>query len=172
MPPVVKKTLRNRWFVVGVHAGLWLLLYLTVTHLGGKAPDFHVADTAPNPLQSPAPVAGLEGLFSPAVWPKSLNETNMLNSFFTGYFVPPTPPPPTTRKIQVTYQGFYQSGAGLKQTIFKLDEAYRVAPIGTRITNDLYIADATIHVLTLTNLASQTNIVPLNSKKEVTIPIQ
>jgi hypothetical protein len=172
MPPVVKKTLRNRWFVAGMHACLWLLLYLTLTHLGGKAPDFRGADAAPNPLQSPAPVAGLEGLFSPGVWPRSLNETNTLNPFFTRYFVPPTPPPPTTRKIQVTYQGFYQSGAGLKQTIFKLDEAYGVAPIGTRITNDLYIADATIHALTLTNQAAQTNIVPLNAKKEITIPIQ
>jgi len=172
MPPVVKKTLRNRWFVVGVHAGLWLLLYLILTHLGGKAPDFQVADAAPNPLQSPAPVAGLESLFSPTVWPKSLNETNLLNSFFTRYFVPPTPPPPTTRKIQVTYQGFYQSGAGLKQTIFKLDEAYGVAPIGARITNDLFIADATIQALTLTNQAAQSNIVFLNAKKEITIPIK
>ena len=160
MPPVVKKTLRNRWFVAGVHACLWLLLYLTVTHLGGKAPDYRGADAAPNPLQSPAPVAGLEGLFSPSVWPRSLNETNTLNPFFTRYFV------------QVTYQGFYQSGAGLKQTIFKLDEAYGVAPIGARITNDLFIADVTIHALTLTNLAAQTNIVPLNAKKEIIIPIQ
>jgi hypothetical protein len=172
MLPVVKKTLRNRWFVAGVHACLWLLLYLTVTHLGGKAPDYRGSDAAPNPLPSPAPVAGLESLFAPGVWPRSLNETNTLNPFFTRYFVPPTPPPPTTRNIQVSYQGFYQSGAGLKQTIFKLDESYGVAPIGTRITNDLFIADATINALTLTNQAAQTNIVPLNAKKEITIPIQ
>ena len=172
MPPVVTKTLRHRWFVAGVHACLWLLLYLTVTHLGGKAPDLRVADAASNPLQSPAPVAGLAGLFSPGVWPETLNETNLLNPFFTRYFVPPTPPPPTTRKIEVTYQGFYQSGEGPKQTIFKLDQGYGVAPIGARITNDLYVADATIQALTLTNKAAQTNIVPLNAKKEIIIPIQ
>ena len=70
MPPVIKKALRNRWFVAGVHAGLWLLLYLALTNLGGKAPDFREADAAANPPQSPAPVAGLERLFSPGVWPK------------------------------------------------------------------------------------------------------
>ncbi len=172
MPPVLKRTLRNRWFVAGVHACLWLLLYLTVIHLGGKGADYPAADAAPNPPQSPAPVTGLAGLFSSTAWPRTLNETNMLNPFFTRYFVPPTPPPPTTRKIEVTYQGFYQSGEGPKQSIFKLDQVYGIAPIGARITNDLYVADATIQVLTLTNKAAQTNIVPLNAKKEIIIPIQ
>ena len=172
MPPVVKKALRNRWFVAGVHAGLWLLLYLAVTNLGGKAPDFREADAVANPPQSPAPVAGLERLFSPGVWPKSLIETNTLNPFFTRYFIPPTPPPPTTRKIEVTYQGFYQTGDGPKHTIFKLGDAYSVAPIGARIATNLFIAEATMQALTLTNLAAQTNILPLNAKKEIVVPIQ
>ena len=70
MPPIIKKALRNRWFVVGLHAGLWFLLYLALTHLGGKAPDFREADAVANPPQSPAPVAGLERLFLPGIWPK------------------------------------------------------------------------------------------------------
>ena len=92
--PIVKKTLRSRWFAACVHAGLWLLLYLAVTNLGGKAPDFRDADAVATPPQSPAPVAGLERLFSPGVWPKSLVDTNRLNPFFTRYFIPPAPPPP------------------------------------------------------------------------------
>ena len=151
MPPVVQKTLRHRWFIAGVHAGLWLLLYLTVIHLGSKTSEYHAVDVALNPLQSPAPVAGLSGLFSPSVWSRSLDDTNLLNPFFTRYFVPLAPPPPTTRKIDVTYHGFFQSGDGLKQAIFKLDQAYGAAPIGARITNDLYIADAVIQALTLPN---------------------
>ena len=158
--------------MAGLHACLWLLLYLAVTNLRGKAPDFHEADAVTNPPQSPAPVAGLERLFSPGVWPGSLIETNTLNPFFTGYFVPPTPPPPTTRKIEVTYQGFYQAGDGLKQTLFKLDGAYVVAPIGAKIATDLFIAQATMQAMTLTNLAAQTNIVPLNAKQEIIVPIR
>jgi hypothetical protein len=72
----------------------------------------------------------------------------------------------------VTYQGFYQTGDGPKNTIFKLGEAFMVAPIGARIATNLFIADATMQALTLTNLAVQTNILPLNVKQELVVPIQ
>jgi hypothetical protein len=172
MPPLLKKTLRSRWFVASMHAGLWLLLYLAVTHLSGKAPNFREADAVANPPQSPAPVAGLEHLFMPDIWPKSLIDTNLLNPFATHYFTPSAPPPPTTRKIEVTYQGFYQASDGAKQTIFKLGEAFVVASIGTQVAPSLFIANATMQALTLTNLAAQTNIVPLNAKKEIVVPIK
>ena len=158
-----------------MHASLWLLLYLAVTNLGGKAPDFREADAVAQPAaesrrRSPA----LERLFSPGAWPQIAHRARTRSiPFFTRYFVPPAPPPPpTTRKIEVTYQGFYQTGDGPKHTIFKLGEAYLVAPIGARIATNLFIAEATMQALTLTNLAAQTNILPLNAKKEIVVPIQ
>ena len=172
MPPSVQRALRSGWLVAGVHASLWVLLCLAILNLGSKAPDFREAEAVTNPSQSPAPVAVLEPLFSPGIWPRNLIHTNILNPFFTRYFIPPLPPPPTTRKITVTYQGYYQSGEGPKHTIFKLDEAFVVAPIGARVATNLFIADATMQTLTLTNLAAQTNIVPLNAKKEIIVPIQ
>ena len=172
MPPIVKRALRNPWFTAGVHAGLWLLLYLAVVNLGGKVPELQDAKGVTNPPHSPVPVAGLERLFSPGGWPKSLTDTNRLNPFVTRYFIPPAPPPPTTRTIEVTYQGFYQTGEGPKKTIFKLGDAYQVAPIGARIATNLFIAEATMQALTLTNLAAQTNILPLNVKQEIVVPIQ
>ena len=72
----------------------------------------------------------------------------------------------------MTYQGFYQAGDGPEQALFKLDGAYVVAPIGAKIATDLFIAQATIQALTLTNLAAQTNIVPLNAKQEIIVPIR
>ena len=172
MPPIVKRTLRNRWFVACVHACLWVLLYLAVAGLGGKSPDFREADSVTSPPRSPVPVAGLQRLFSPETWPKSLIETNRLDPFLTRYFIPPVAPPPTTRTIEVTYQGYYQTGDGAKNTIFKLGDAFQVAPIGARIATNLFIADAMMQALTLTNLAAQTNIVPLNAKKEIIVPIK
>jgi hypothetical protein len=205
---MVKKTLRSRWFVAGLHASLWLLVYLALTQLGGRAPSFRDAEADAAPPQSLAPVAGLERLFSPGIWPKSLIDTNRLNPFFTPYFIPQAPPPATSRKIEVTYQGFYQTGDDLKRAIFKLgdasvvaptgariapnllsagatnamaltnltaptnNEAYRVAPIGARIAANLFIAEATMQAMTLTNLSAQTNILPLNTKKEIVVPIQ
>src|ERR1039457_4403563 len=173
MHPIVKKTLRSRWFVMCLHVCLRILICLAATNLGGKAPHFKDADAAGTPPQSPVPVAGLERLFSPGIWPKSLIHTNRLNAFFPPYFIPPAPPPPpTTRKIEVTYQGFYQTGDDLKRAIFKLGEAFLVAPIGARIATNLFIAEATMQAMTLTNLSAQTNILPLNTKKEIIVPIQ
>ena len=172
MPPIVKRILRNRWFIAGVHAGMWLLLYLAVAGLGGKSPEYRDADGVTIPPHSPVPVAALERLFSSGIWPKSLIDTNRLDPFVTRYFIPPVAPPPTTRKIEVTYQGFYQTSNGPKNTIFKLGEAFLVAPIGARIATNLFIADATMQALTLTNLAAQTNILQLNAKKEIVVPLQ
>lgn len=176
MPPTVKKALRSRWFAACAHAGLWILLCLAVANLGGRAPELLDANAVSVPLQSPAPVEGLQHLFSPGVWPASLSVTNALNPFFTRHFITPPappPPPPTTRKIEVTYLGFYQTGDGPKQTLFKLGEAYQVAPMGGRIATNLLIAEATMQALTLTNLTAQTNnIIPLNAKKELEVPIQ
>jgi hypothetical protein len=172
MPQVIKRVLKNRWFVVGVHAGLWFLLYLALAHLGGKAPEFREAAGVPSPLQSPTPVAGLGRLFLPGIWPKSLVQTNLLNPFYTLYFVPPPPPPPTTRKIQVTYQGYSQTATGATIAYLRVDDLTMVAPSGTRITNDTFIADVTLPALILTNANGQTNTVGLNTNKELVIPIK
>ena len=47
-----------------------------------------------------------------------------------------------------------------------------VAPVGTRVVTNLFIAAATMQAMTLTNLEAQTNIVPLNVKREIVVPIQ
>jgi hypothetical protein len=172
IPTFIKKTLRSRWFVLGTHLCLWLLLYLAVGTLRGKAPDYGEANGLGGAAQSPAPVASLERLYEAGAWPRSTANTNLANPFFTRYFVPPVPPPPTTRTIEVTYQGFYEASTGPRRIIFKLDAGFVVAPIGARIATNLFIADATMQALTLTNLAAQTNIVPLNVKKELIVPIQ
>jgi hypothetical protein len=173
MPPVVTKALRSRWCVGGLHVALWFLLYLAVASLGGKAPDFHEADAVGKPPQSPVPVAAIQRLYSQSLRAQSLSDTNALNPFATRYFVPPAPPPPpTTRKIEVTYQGFYQTAEGAKQTIYRLGEAYVVAPIGARVATNLFISAATMQAMTLTNLEAHTNIVPLNVKREIIVPIQ
>jgi len=168
----ITRLVRSRWFAGCIHAGLWLLLYLAVTNLGGKALDYHEADSSSNPPQSPIPVAPLARLFAPDVWPQTLGDTNTLNPFFTRHFIPPQPAPPTTRTIELTYQGFYQTGDGTKQVIFKLGDAFTAAPVGAKVATSLFLAEATIQALTLTNEAAQTNIVPLNVKKAIVVPIQ
>jgi hypothetical protein len=172
MNPVIVKTLRSRWFSGCIHASLWLLLYLAVTHLGGKTFAVHEADSTAIPPQCPIPVAGLSSLFSAADLRALPADTNSVNPFFTRYFMPPPSAPPTTRKIEVTYQGFYQTTGGPKQAVCKVADIFVAAAVGAKVTANLFIADATMQSLTLTNPAALTNILPLNVKKEIVVPIQ
>lgn len=176
MKPVAVQTLRSRWFAACVHAGLWLLLYLTVVHLGGQAPAFHESDTFTIPPESPAPVAKLDALFSPHIWPKPLASANLANPFVTSYFVPapvpPPPPPATTTKIELTYLGFYQTTNGPKQAVLKLFNTFVVSPIGARVASNLFIAQATLQTLTLTNPAARTNMLTMNKMQEIEVPLR
>lgn len=167
------QTLRSRWFALGVHLGLWCVFYLAVTHLGGKTPQFRIAESGTVPAPVPVPVAKMDSLFAAAQWPGAA--TNDLNPFFTKYFAPvpsPKPPAPTTRKIEVTYQGFYQAGDDIKHAVVKVASDFVVASIGAPIATNLFVADAGLQNLVLTNLTAQTNLLLLNAKKEIEIPIK
>ncbi len=174
MMPLLVQIVRSRWFAVGVHAGLWLLLFLAATRFGAKAPALR--DTVPlsAPAQSPAPVSKLERLFSPGIWPRIIADTNTTSVFFTRHFIPqpaPIPPPPTTRKIDITYLGFYQTDAHPRQVMVKLADALVDKPIGARVSTNWFFAEATVQALTLTNVAGQTTLLPLNAKKEIEVPV-
>ena len=164
--------MRSRKFAWGVHLWLWVMFYLVLTNAGGHAPAFHDGATATFAAQNLAPMARLDGLFAIARWPKPNSGTNNLNPFFTRYFVPAPAPAPTTRKIEVTYQGFYETSGGPKNVIVKVGDAFVTAQIGGTVATNLYVAQASMQSLTLTNPAAQTNLLPLNAKKEIEVPLK
>ena len=169
------QTLRSRGFAVTMHLTLWVLLVLAVTGIRGKAPELREAESAPSLPQSPAPVARLEELFNSGAKPTILTRTNLLNPFYTTQFIPPqTPiaPAPTTRKIDLTYLGYYQTAGGPEQVMVRMGDTFLVAAPGKKLTSNLFAARATMQLLTLTNTSAQTNLLPLNVKKELEVPIQ
>jgi hypothetical protein len=174
MKPAGVQTLRSRSFVIVVHCGLWLLVYLALTGLGGKAPAFLQTQSRSASPQSLLPAARLQRLFAADAWPKTPVQTNSLDPFFTQYFNPIKAPaaPPTTRDIEVTYLGYYQTGDGPRRAMFKLGDAILVAQVGSNATANLFVADAAMRTLTLTNPAAQTNLLPLNAKTQLKVPIQ
>jgi hypothetical protein len=172
MPSTLIQALRSRWFAWGVHVWLWAMLYLVLTNAGGHTPAFHDGPTGIFPAQNLAPMARLDGLFVTARWPKPYSGTNSPNPFFTRYFVPVPAPAPTTRKIEVTYQGFYETGDGPKNVVVKVGEAFVIARIGETVATNLFVAQASMQSLTLTNPAAQTNLLPLNAKKEIEVPVK
>jgi hypothetical protein len=170
-------TLRTRWFASAVHVAFWVLLYLTVTALGGKTPDYHDSPSSA-PVESPVPIAKLNQLFAPTQRPSPppTPDTNSPNLFFTRQFIPAPapapPPPPTSRKIELTYQGFYQTGDSPRQAVVKIGDAFLIAGLGNQVTNNLFVADATFQTLTLTNLSTNSYTLSLNTKKEIEVPMK
>ena len=175
MSTTLLQFLRGRPFAIGLHVSLWILLGLVIFRIGGKAPDFRDADSVSAPTQTLAPVARLGSLFTSTQWPAPMSFAEGSSPFFTRFFVPvpsPQPPPPTTRKIEVTYQGFYQAEGSPKNAIVKLADVYMVVPVGGAVATNYYVAEANLQSLTLTNPASQTTLLPLNAKKEIEVPIK
>jgi hypothetical protein len=172
---MLKETLRSRSFSAGLHAGLWLLLVLVVIGIGGRAPHFREAEADPSGVHTPVPVAKLEKLFSPANWPKNVVDAGGLNPFVTTHFMPTTPPPPpplTTRKIELTYQGFYRTAEGPKHALLRVGDALLAVQVGGLVVTNLFVMDATLQTLTLTNSAAQTNVLTLNTKQVVEVPLK
>lgn len=172
---MLSETLRSRWFSGCVHAALWVLLALIITGVGGKRPPYQAARPDPDAVIAPVPVAKLEGVFPSGIktnWP---TDAATLNPFFTTYFIPktpPAPPPPTTRKVELTYRGFYQTGDSPKYALILSGSALLGVPVGGRFETNLFVANVSAANLTLTNATAQTNVLTLNTKKELEIPIR
>jgi hypothetical protein len=172
MTPNISTTLRSRWFIGCVHVCLWVLLYLAIMTLRGKSFDYREGESPLPAAPGQVPTTSLETLFAGGNWPRFHADTNALNPFFTRHFIPPQATPATTRKIELTYQGFYQTAEGPIHAVYKIGEAFVASAVGAKITANLFISAATMQTLTLTNPAAQTTVVPLNVKKEIEVPIQ
>lgn len=182
---MVSVTLRSRRFSAALHAGLWLLLLLVVIGIliGRRAPRFGESHPDPAGVSHPVPVAKLQRLFASTNWPAIVVDTASENLFATKHFypppappvvpppTPPVPPPPTTRKVELTYQGYYSSGNGPKRALLRLGETLMDVQVGGLVVTNLFIVEAGMQTLTLTNSAAQTNVITLNTKKEVEVPL-
>ena len=172
---MLNETLRSRSFSGVVHAGTWLLLLLIISGIGGKRPPFREAPLDPTDVTMPVPVAKMENLFASTDRPKPTADPGSLNPFITSHFQPPPAPPPpapTTRKIELTYQGFYQTGDSPKHVLIRSGDALLSVVVGGIVDTNLFVASATATNVTLTNAAVQTNVLMLNTKKELEVPIR
>lgn len=175
MTSVFLQALRSRWLALTVHSVLWLLLYLVLKSLGGRIQGFQEAVPYSTPPKTPVPVSRAAQLFAPTNWPAAVVVSNLPGAFSTRYFVPPPkppPPPPTTKKVAVTYLGYMDTADQQRHALVRVAEALVITSIGDSIATNNFVAGATMQALTLTNLAGQTNLLPLSVKKEIEVPIK
>ncbi len=178
----MSKLLENsKWFPVVVLWGALALFALAVFERGGELPRRNESSHHSNPPETTVLVGKISSLFSPAVMTAMRPPTNGVNPFYTTYFQPPppppkpvtpAPPPPTTRKIQLTYQGVYETAAGMKKAFVKVGDSLFVGSVGSNVVADLVVADIALGALILKNVASQTNLLQFNVPKEIEVPIK
>jgi hypothetical protein len=96
------------------------------------------------------------------------------NAFATLHFKPPIvpTPPPTTRRVELTYQGYYQSGDGPQRILMRLGKDMVSVPVGGVVVSNLWVASADFKSLSLTNSAGQTNVLAVNVKQDVEVPLK
>ena len=82
------------------------------------------------------------------------------------------PPPPTTWKLELSYQGFYRTADGPKYAVIRMGEKLVSITEGSMLVTNLYVVDATARALTLTNTAVQTNVLALNTKQVIEVPLK
>ncbi|MBP9902105.1 MAG: hypothetical protein KBH45_11640, partial [Verrucomicrobia bacterium] len=80
--------------------------------------------------------------------------------------------PPTTWKLELAYQGYYRTSDGPIYALVLMGEKLVPIPVGGRVVTNLFVVDATLRTLTLTNTIAQTNVIALNTKQVVEVPIQ
>lgn len=172
---MVTQTIRSRWFAVAVHSLLWLIALLTALRLTTRMPQYRETKAHTMPPQLNVPAERLANMFSPSTASAHIAWSNGANPFHTRHFVPPPtpapPPPPTTRKVEVTYQGFFLSSDRVKHAIVKVSTNFQFIRLGARVETNIYVAEATAAALTLTNHAAQTNLLPLNVKTQIEVPL-
>jgi hypothetical protein len=180
----LSETLRSRWLSTGLHLGLWLLLLAVIgSGFRARGPQFQEAAGNSAAVTNPVPVAKLQLLFAANNFPKSVVNPATLNLFSTPHFIPrnvvapsptpaPAPPPPTTWKVELTYQGYYCSGDGPKYALVRVGEKLINIPVGGVVVTNLMVLDAGVQNLTLTNTAMQTNVLALNAKQVVEVPLK
>jgi hypothetical protein len=166
------QSIRSRSFAVVILGGLLCLLLLALAALGGRRPRFAEALIRSSVPRDPIPTAVIRTLFDAEVNLAAVARTNSPSLVFTRRFMPPVLPPPTTKKVELTYHGFYQTTEGPKTALIKAADAIVPVTAGGRVIANLFVADITWQALTITNSAAQTNLVPLNAKKEFEVPLQ
>jgi hypothetical protein len=164
----------HRFFAIGLLAGLLVLLALFLAGLGGDVPELPRLSGERTNRFSQTHSARMEEIFTADRVTRFSGMTAGANPFYTTYFDPPEPAPPgqapSTRKVRVLYQGFFESANGEKQAYVRIDDELKIGGPGTVLVADLVIAGVGLRSLVLTNAEAETNVLSFSREQELEVP--
>jgi hypothetical protein len=153
---------------------VWLafLAYQIVRNLGGRTP-------APPNVSFFAPIGAkvdrghqMEQLFSTALYGDFKPARNMSNPFYSIPFVAPPPPdPPTTRQVNLLYQGYFVSSQGEKKAYVLVDSQLVIGGMGSKVVAQYFMSGISPSALVLKDGAGKELKVNFNAKTQVVVPI-
>ena len=121
----------------------------------------------------------LAQLFAPAALAVVSPITNLPAPFITAFIQPPPPKPPPpepevkkTRKVTLTYNGYFETSTGEKRAYVVVGGVTSLLPLGAPVISDLMISNIQRLELTLKRAITQEVAVPFRGSKEVEIPAE
>jgi hypothetical protein len=153
-------------------AGLLALLALALRDYGVGLPEFPSPTARTGPALPPPSAGQFERLLPSKLGAALRQDPEFVGPFYTVHFQPPTPKPPTTRKVNMTYLGLLESAEGLRSAFLHVDKATQIVQLGDLVVADLAVAAMDLRSLTLTNSASETNLLQFKVSKAVEVPIR
>lgn len=174
----VESFTKHRWVAISAMGGLLLLLVLTLWNWGDEVPERPVVKERRSEPWPAVSVEGVQKLFSVDAVTPALSLVHGPSPFYTTYFQPPPAPkpadpaPPTTRQVELVYQGFYEMSMSQRKAFLKMDGRSQVTSIGTPVAGGFAVHAIDFGTLTLTNAAGETNVLLFNEPKTLEIPVQ
>jgi hypothetical protein len=166
----------HRILAVGLLAGLLVLLVLFLAGLGGDMPELPSLSGKRTNRLSQVDSAMMKEIFTADRVTRFSGMTAGANPFYTAYFDPPKPAPPSqapsTRKVRALYQGFFESADGEKQAYVRIDDELKIGGPGTVLVADLAIAEVGLRSLVLTNARAETNVLSFSREQELEVPAE
>lgn len=166
----------QQWTLLPASGALLVLLALALLQLGGSGDPVAPAGLA-NPLPTTHPaLAQMDEYFG---WPREVRweaMTNLQNPFFTLAIQPqppqaPPPPPPKTRVVAITYRGFFETSAGIRQAVVQVADRQVLGAQGDKVVADYVIAEIGLQRLTLTNAAGSSQPFEFTKQRSLEIPL-
>jgi hypothetical protein len=159
---------RSLWVSALLLASLAVTLLATWSRLGGRPPDLKALPRGVEPQHEWFAEMKVDPWFATNTLRQLVATTNPINPFFTRYFLPPPPPP--TKRVELLYQGCFESSDGIRKAYVRLGDQLLVLTNGAKVVADHLVQDIGLDVLTLTNAAKVTNLLPFNLQTNLEVP--
>lgn len=155
-------------FTCLLFAGFVGLLLLAVASFGGRLPRLSALPQDQPHSFRPFAREPFVALFAPTSLPPLVTPSNAVSPFWTLHFQPPAPP--QTRKIELLYQGCYESSGAQFLAFVRLGDSLLVLTNGAKAVADHAVMEISTKSVVLTNTARQTNVLDFNVPKTLEVP--